>query len=58
MRTDDVALIPRCLECDAVWHPTDRERWRAYLGVDEDLDEPAEVFFYCADCAAREFGDG
>jgi hypothetical protein len=30
--------------------------WRAYLGGD-DLDEPAEVDFYCRACAEREFGD-
>jgi hypothetical protein len=26
-----------------------------YLGGD-DLDEPAEVVFYCTECAEREFG--
>jgi hypothetical protein len=32
------------------------ERWRAHLGIEEDIDEPAEVVFYCAACAEREFG--
>jgi hypothetical protein len=32
-------------------------RWRAYLGCDEDLYEPAEVVFYCPDCAALEFAN-
>lgn len=40
-----------CAECDALWLPTDEERWRAYLTDDE----PAEVVFYCPDCAGREF---
>jgi hypothetical protein len=35
--------------------PADEERWRAYLGGD-DLDAPAELIFYCPDCAEREFG--
>jgi hypothetical protein len=44
MRTEGVATIPRCIECDAVWLPADEDRWRAYL--DEYLDMPAEVVFY------------
>jgi hypothetical protein len=35
---------------------SDTERWRAYLGCD-DLDEPAELVFYCAEFAEREFRD-
>ena len=54
----DEALLKRCAECEAVWLPSDEERWRAYLGCDEDLDEPAEVVLYCQACAEREFGDG
>jgi hypothetical protein len=53
--TESVALTSRCAECEAAWLPADEERWRAYLGSD-DLDGPAEVVFYCADCAEREFG--
>jgi hypothetical protein len=56
MRAGSVALIPRCAECEAHRPPADEERWRAYLGGD-DLDEPAELVFYCPDCAEREFGD-
>jgi hypothetical protein len=52
---DRVALIPRCVECSAVWLPADEDPWRAYLGGD-DLDEPGEVVIYCPDCAEQEFG--
>ena len=44
MRGESVALIPRCVECEAAWLQADEGRWRAYLGGD-DLDEPAEVVF-------------
>ncbi|HSC49927.1 MAG TPA: hypothetical protein VLD16_06650 [Gaiellaceae bacterium] len=37
------------------WLPDD-ERWRAYVGIEEHIDEPAELVFYCVDCAQREFG--
>lgn len=50
-----MALIPRCAECSASWLPADEDHWRAYLGGD-DLDEPAELVFYCRDRAEREFG--
>lgn len=53
-----VAQIPTCVECGARWLPADEERWRAYLGCDEDIDEPTEVVILCPDCAEREFGDG
>ena len=56
MQVDGVALIPKCAECEAAWLPADEERWRAYFGGD-DLDEPAELAFYCPACAEREFGD-
>ena len=56
MSTEQVALTPQCAECNKLWLPADDERWRAYLGNDT-LDEPAEVAFYCADCAELEFGD-
>ena len=45
MSAKSLALIPRCVECKAVWLPADEERWRAYLGGD-DLDELAELVFY------------
>jgi len=35
-----------------VWLPEDEERRRAYHGGD-DLDEPAEVVFYCPECPER-----
>ena len=46
------------LGLEARWLPMDAERWQAHLGCDEDLDEPAELFFYCSTRAEREFGDG
>ena len=48
----EVALIVHCAECDALWLPTDEERWLAYLTDDE----PAEVVLYCPECGEREFG--
>ncbi len=54
MPVEGVSLIPKCVECEAVWLPTDEERWHAHLGGD-DLDEPAELVFYCPECAEREF---
>jgi hypothetical protein len=56
MSAESVALIPRCTECEAIWLPANDDRWRAYLGCDEDLDEPPEVGFYCPACAERELG--
>ena len=50
-----VAMIPGCAECDRRWLPDDQERWRAYH-VGDDLDEVAELVFYCPRCAEREFG--
>jgi hypothetical protein len=54
MDTEQVALIPRCTECEAHWLPADEERWSAYLTDDE----PPEFAFYCPECAEREFGGG
>ena len=50
MSAEQVALIPRCVECGESWLPNDDERWRAYL------DTNSELVFYCAECAEREFG--
>ena len=50
-----VALVPKCVECQALWLPTDEERWRAYL-LGDDPEAPAEgVGFCCPDCSEREF---
>lgn len=57
MKAERVALIPTCVECGARWLPGDPEHWRVYLGCDEDVDEPAELLFYCPECAEQEFGD-
>jgi hypothetical protein len=41
------------VEGQKVWLlPADEERWRAYLTDDE----PAELAFYCPQCAERAFG--
>jgi hypothetical protein len=53
MVAESVALIPQCAECGARWLPANDERWRAYLTDDE----PAELAFYCPECAEREVGD-
>jgi hypothetical protein len=55
MPVEGVALILRCTECEAAWLPADEQRWRAYPSG-HDLNEPADVFFYCRRCAEREFG--
>ena len=55
MRAGQIALVPRCAECGRRWLPADPERWCAYHGGD-DLDDPAEIVFYCPECAGREFG--
>jgi hypothetical protein len=52
MHLEGVATIPRCAECEADWLPADTEPWQAWLTDDE----PAELVFYCLDCAEREFG--
>jgi hypothetical protein len=52
MSAESVALIPRCVECGAIWQPTDDDRWETYLTDDE----PAELAFYCRRCAESEFG--
>ena len=57
MPLDSVELIPKCAECEPAWLMADEGRWRAYLGGD-DLDEPAELVFYCPQCAEREFQGG
>ncbi len=57
MSAKSVALIRKCAEYEARWLPADEERWQAHLGCD-DLDEPAELVFYCPECAEREFSAG
>jgi hypothetical protein len=53
---EQVALIPRCVECGDAWLPANRDRWQARR-IDEG--GPDEVLlFHCQDCAEREFGDG
>jgi RNase P subunit RPR2 len=50
MRAEQVALIPQCAECGAVWLPADKERWQAHLDTEDEL------VIYCPECAKREFG--
>ena len=52
MRT--VTVIPNWAERRQQWLPDAKERWCAYHAGD-DLDEPAELVFYCPGCAEREF---
>jgi hypothetical protein len=51
----EVGFITTCAVCHRQWLPGDAERWRAYH-VGDDLDRPAELVFYCSECAKREFG--
>jgi hypothetical protein len=53
VRVLGLSFLISCAECRKPW--VDDERWRAYLGVDEHLDESAELAFYPR-CAEREFG--
>jgi len=53
----ELAFIATCVVCHRLWLPDDGERWRAYHAGD-DLDEPAELVFYCPACAEPEFGLG
>ena len=55
MSAKSVALIPKCVECDAAWLQADEGRWRAYLGGD-NLDEPAELVFYSPECLTTASG--
>ena len=50
MAAEQVALIPQCSECAAVWLPADEERWQL------TCDQPPELAFYCRECAAGQFG--
>jgi hypothetical protein len=54
----EVAFFTTCAVCHRQWLPDADERWRAYhLGDDlDEPDEPAELVFYCSECAKREFG--
>jgi hypothetical protein len=45
-----IELVPKCVECDAVWLPADEDR-RQLHQVDVD-----ELAWYCPACAVREFG--
>jgi hypothetical protein len=49
----EVALITTYAVCHRQWL-SDDERWRAYH-VGDDLDQPAELVFYCPERAQREF---
>ena len=53
MRTEQVALIPRCQECRKLWLPDDAERWQAHW-IDEGPED--RLLFHCETCAEREFG--
>jgi hypothetical protein len=48
-----LTFIQTCAVCRRPWF-SDDERWRAYH-VGDDPAEPAELVFFCPDCAEREF---
>ena len=48
-----LAFIENCVVCRRPWIAGD-ERWRAYH-VGDDPAAPAELVFYCPQCAEREF---
>jgi hypothetical protein len=51
MSVEEVALIPECVGCSAVWLPADEDRWQLHVA---DVDE---LVWYCPACAGREFGE-
>jgi hypothetical protein len=53
---EQVALIPRCVECGDAWLPADEDRWQARWTDDVGPDE--KLVFFCPACAEREFGAG
>jgi hypothetical protein len=42
-------------ECGG-WGDEEARGWRAVGAGETDLEDTAEVFFFCPDCAEREFG--
>jgi hypothetical protein len=49
-RDHQVTFVLECVEC-ATRSEGEARGWRAYLD-----DDSSDVWLYCADCAAREFG--
>jgi predicted nucleic acid-binding Zn-ribbon protein len=54
MSAEQVALIPQCEECLAIWMPADEERWQAHC-IDDGPEE--KLVSYCPECGEREFGE-
>jgi len=50
-----LSFIQCCVVCRRPWIAVG-ERWRAYH-VGDDPAEPADLVFYCPECAVREFDD-
>jgi hypothetical protein len=44
-----------CAEC-ARWSDSEVRGWRGVLAGEMDIEDTPEVFFFCRDCAEREFG--
>jgi hypothetical protein len=42
-----------CAERHRAWLPAVEDRWRAYLGIDELIDEPAALVFYSREASRR-----
>jgi hypothetical protein len=51
--TPIVLTAPSCQECLRRWLLGSAERWRTYW-IDDGPEE--KLFFYCPECAEREFG--
>jgi hypothetical protein len=45
----------RCSECGR-WSDNEAPGWRAVRAGEADIEVRPEVFFFCPDCAEREFG--
>ena len=46
----------RCEECGTE-APADARGWQGLWVEDDEADDPAEIRFWCPQCAYREFGD-
>jgi hypothetical protein len=49
--TEEIRVVPQCVECGQVWVPTEGDCWRC------NFDTDSELFLHCPDCAEQEFDD-
>jgi hypothetical protein len=54
VKISDVAWIPKCAECHAIWLPADEEHWQAWIRT---TSRASWLSVFCPECAKREFGD-